>query len=427
MANNFECVSEDSIAFWACVFPGRKTDPIEVKRCYHLNKPLEIYCYEYDVTRKYHFRSIEIQYDNDDLKRFVDLASPACSEGEREASAKCVADGSKHASKKQNKTQNSRGSQETTKVRGYRMAWYGHFGEVKTEDVLRFFHPALIFSRCFFFPSSPAYVSKHASRVQNLFGMARLNRGMMKNLLYKYDDLEMSFAHLVLKAKSCGSPLLGADVLRAWCARAFDVRSLSSYVSSPVEGGFVNPCLFCAVSPVRPFNAIVKLGSIWAKVQIQIGASDDHVRGDALNVLLDTSCNRVDFSLGHRVKLVGVEGIDVHGLTYARLIRFSHRYLRDLLLGADVDSEDEHHFFRTAFMLGLRTHVWREEDVPAMYWLSALQCGGIRELNIDRNKAVSDFSYFVEKIEDPVGIESEERAIAIRRIRMIDGKVPLEA
>lgn len=67
---------------------------------------------------------------------------------------------------------------------------------------------------------------------------------------------------------------------------------------------YMQTCEFCLMSPISPFNSVLKIGGKWCQVQIQVSSIGEHLGTDALEVLSYVSLSRVDMSLGHRMKLV---------------------------------------------------------------------------------------------------------------------------
>lgn len=130
----------------------------------------------------------------------------------------------------------------------------------------------------------------------------------MSEKLYSYDDGEFQFPHLVLALKMKGVELMNAMILRAWCARAISPNSIARILVRGNDAAFMRVCEFCIMSPISPFNTILKVGGKWCQVQVQVSSTSEHLGADALEVLRDVSLSRIDMSLGHRVKLVSISG-----------------------------------------------------------------------------------------------------------------------
>lgn len=180
--DRFIYVSEDAIAFWGCLFPVDEK-PVNVYRTVYAHHPTEIQTFAFPgPVSRYTSRSVETWFK----KEYAQA----------------------------NWGHELQFNPSYNKIKGYQLAWYSHqMGSV--EQQIDAIHSALIFSRCFFFPTKPEYASFHASRVQHLFGIRGLTKAAMKRIVHGKHGHGYSFCDVVVRMKMHGLDFLPADFLPA--------------------------------------------------------------------------------------------------------------------------------------------------------------------------------------------------------------------
>lgn len=374
----YTCVSDDEIAFWGCMFPRKLDSHVRIIRRIYNGKPFEIFVYKYDLEMRYKCKSIEQMFSKEELNECVEWQE-------------C----------KLNKKQQA--------VRGYRMAWYGFF-EANETKIVEILHSALVFARCFFFPTSAEYQERHASRVQHLFGIRGLGRKKMANLIMTYGDTDLTFVHLVLRLKMQGIALVSVDVFRAWCARAFDATVIEKFISAKEDSKMPLTCALCLLQPVSPFFALVKEGGRWLHVQVQVGATKEHVGDFAASGAMNDDFHRIDMRIGHRVKFAAADGCTYNDLKYTRTLALAHRVLRARHQGADVDKADDFSRIHEMLMFSARSTMWCDAMLPVLYRVQLILEGKHDFLYMDVKAALTNFDLFLASIENQDGFESEEKA-----------------
>lgn len=93
------------------------------------------------------------------------------------------------------------------------MAWCTH-NPSQVAKHQGWIHSALIFSRCFFFPSREEYRAVHASRVQHMFGIRGLRKPETKNITCGRRVGGYTFGDVVIRIKAHGITTLPIDFLR---------------------------------------------------------------------------------------------------------------------------------------------------------------------------------------------------------------------
>lgn len=404
MATKYMCVSEDEIAFWGCLFPKTDRMPRNMVKMEYAGKPLRIDVFDYDLSIRYRCCSIEQVFTEDEMHNVPEWEGLI---------PKRVMKEEKNMESQDQINKGMRAKNHC--VRGYKMAWYG-FMESNPDKIAQFLHSALVFSRCFFFPTGEKYLEVHASRVQNLFGVHGLTRKTMSEKLYSYDDGEFQFPHLVLALKMKGVELMNAMILRAWCARAISPNSIARILVRDNDAAFMRVCEFCIMSPISPFNTILKVGGKWCQVQVQVSSTSEHLGADALEVLGDVSLSRIDMSLGHRVKLVSISGISTGGITYLRVLKFAHQYFRGVRMGTAFDSKEATERVLRALKLCVATHKWNEQELSTLYRVMRMIDTHTNGLFLNEREAVQRFEYFTQFLENAEGIEDEERRAVLKRL-----------
>lgn len=381
-SERFVYVSEDAIAFWGCMFPIDRL-PEHTHYLEYTGRPLKVLAFSFsDIPQSVRFAETEVVFDERNLKLWGDRY--------------------KNYDKKA----------------GYQFVWYTHMPHLPPSD-LSVIHSILIFSRCFLLPKTPARAELHASRLQHLFGVRGVGLREVRRMLHNREAAGYSFSDVVLKLKSIGVHTLPVDFLRMWVAKAYEVHKVLSLMELGAADNVPRRCGFCLIASSEVFLSTIKMGANWYEILILINDAGLHISAQEAAENAQVNGQFVNMGTTHAIQYGINNSLEIFPLTYARCLQWTHRYLRNLILGVDQDDEVSHDYVRQMLTLSVQNHVWTAEEYAPLHHILWVLERGLDGIAIDRQRVMKHFSAFVQFIENPNDVGGYEIAEACQRLRAL--------
>jgi len=353
-------VSEAEVAYWASVFPAGDVPALEVHKSKFNNVDLEVQVFDFpSLDDKLQLCSIEQNLSIDRGEAFTLQ------------------------------------SRERPVRRGYRMAWYRRMC-TSPEHIPQYLLSALQFGRCFRLPPKAVhprteedrrreernaeYRLRHADRLQHMSGRHNMTTKELRIALCSRNHYGVNFCHFVLQALKKGMVVMSVEVMRFWVAEAICPTSLRDFMET--EGYRGEPlCALCQLRVLPDRAYIVKVGSRWVQVSIEVDSTRAHVRDlDDLHVFVHSD-NRVIMEVEHVVSYTPFATAQLHDVYVGRAVRWFQRYLR--VIRFDLDQSDSWYsqLVRHTLLSSLRSRRWGKDDHVWLYWmLKAFNADGVVSL-----------------------------------------------